>query len=335
MSAMEGKKTDRRAVSLTLPMYGARLTGCPLKEYYSDPRAYARGQAAVRETFGPDVLFGPFGLALEGSAFGSQVKYLEKQAPNLAYPAVTSLKDIVKVDLPDIESHPVLTFFRESIRIMAKEHGDEVPILAICLSPADLPAMILGIEGWIDTLLFSPDGVNRVLDITIPFFVKWINALIGEGATAAVLPMAFSNPTVVTREIARDITISALRVALPEISCPVLIHSAGASLSPFIDLFVGLENVAGFVLNGRDSFSAAREKVGPEPLLIGNIDGPTLYTRNGEDVFRECMEVLEDRKGDPRFILGSSAADIAYETPLESIRAFREAAEAFEGRNYS
>jgi len=335
LAAMEGKKADRRAVSLTLPLYGARLTGCPLEKYYSDPRAFALGQEAVREAFEPDVIFGPVGLALEGVAFGSRVKYLERQAPNLAWPAATSLREIGTLEIPDIDSHPVLTYFRETISLLAREHGDEVPILAACLGPADLPAMILGAEGWLDTLLFHDEAVQRVLDVTIPFFVSWVNTLIAEGAAAVVLPLAFTNPTVVTRDISKDIAVPALRAALPGISGHVIIHSGGASLSPFIDLFSGLPNVAGFVLNGRDSFSQAREKVGPEPLLIGNIDGPTLYTRGKEDVYGECLEALSDREDDPRFILGSSAADIAFETPPENIKIFMKAVKDFEERKVS
>ena len=70
-ATLQGKPTDRRAVSLLLPLYGARLTDCKPSKYYTDAAAYARGQSAVRETFQPDVLFGPFAVALEGAAFVS------------------------------------------------------------------------------------------------------------------------------------------------------------------------------------------------------------------------------------------------------------------------
>ena len=53
-AALAGKPVDRRAIAPVLGLYGARLTNCPLDQYYTDPAAYARGQSAVRETFQPD-----------------------------------------------------------------------------------------------------------------------------------------------------------------------------------------------------------------------------------------------------------------------------------------
>ena len=41
--AVEGKSVDRPAVTLTLSLYGAKLTGCPVKEYYTNPQAEANG----------------------------------------------------------------------------------------------------------------------------------------------------------------------------------------------------------------------------------------------------------------------------------------------------
>ena len=39
LATLAGEPTDRRAISLTLPLYGARLTSCDLRTYYTDPGA--------------------------------------------------------------------------------------------------------------------------------------------------------------------------------------------------------------------------------------------------------------------------------------------------------
>jgi len=329
MATLQGKPADRRAVSLTLPLYGARLTGCDLSEYYTNPAAYARGQSAVLATFQPDILFGPFSLPLEGAAFGSHVRFFENQPPNLEHPAISSVSEIGQLIVPDVDSHPGLAYFREAIRLMVSEHGHTVPVASVALSPIDLPAMILGIEGWLQTLLFDEAGAKRMLELTIPHFVRWMNALFSEGAMFAVLPAGFANPSIVTREIAAEITVPAMREALSEVTFPIFIHSAGSPLARFLDSFAGLPNVAGFVLNGGDSFAEAREKVGPEPILVGNIDGPSLFTQKREGVRADCLAALRDRRDDPRFVLGTCGSDIGFDTPRENIDIFREAAEAF------
>lgn len=328
LATLQGEPTDRRAVSLTLSLYGARLTGCRLTEYYTNPVAYARGASAVMETFQPDILFGPFALCLEGEAFGSRVRFYEDQAPNLTRPAISSSGEIAQLAAPDIETHPRLRFFRATIRRMAAEHGQQVPIAAVALGPMGLPAMIMGIEGWLETLLFDEAGTQRMLEMAVPYFVRWANVLLAEGASLVVVPAAFANPTIVTREMAARIAVPALKKAYSQINGPLIVHSAGVSLAPFLDLLADLPNVVGFVLNHGDSFAEARARVGAQATLIGNIDGPTLHMREPDEIAAECRKVLHDRRDDPHFILGTSAADIGFDTPVENIRAVLRAAQA-------
>ncbi len=329
LATLAGKPTDRHAVSLTLSLYGARLTSCDLHAYYTDPHAYARGQAAVRETFQPDILFSPFALPLLGAAFGSDVRFFGDHPPNLARTAIPSAREADLLEVPDVDEHPQLFYFRESVRLMAAECGQETPIAAICLSPVDLPAMIMGITPWLETILFDPEGIQRILDITLPHFVRYANALLSDGATCIVLPVPFTNPMIVPRPIARKIAVPAMNEAFEQLNGPVILHSTGAKMNPFLNLLVGMPNVVAFCVNRQDDLAESRKALGPEPTLLGKIDGPSLHTRNAADIREECLSILRSRHGDPHFILASSAADIDYHTPPENIHAFREAAEEF------
>ncbi len=329
LAALEGRPVDRRPVSLVLSLHGAKLTECPLQEYYTNSTAYVRGQSAALETYRPDVLFGPFSLPMEASAFGCQVRYFENQAPNVVQPALSSAAEIDQLVVPDIDGHPRLAFFREAIRQLAAEHGGEVPIAAVASNPVDLPALLLGIEEWLNTLLFDEDLAKRMLDVSVGHAVRWIRALFSEGADFVVVPAGFVNPTIVSRQIAERITVPAMREALSEVDGPIIVHSGGAPLAKHLDLLGGLPNVVAFVLNGQDSFAEARDNVGPQPTLLGNIDGPTLFQQKREDIRANCLEALQDRQDDPHFVLGTSAADIGFDTPPENIHAIREAADAF------
>ncbi|MEQ8224253.1 MAG: uroporphyrinogen decarboxylase family protein, partial [Candidatus Eremiobacterota bacterium] len=98
--AIRGEVSDRPPVSVTLSMYGARLTGCPLEKYYTDAAAYAEGQSAVKEIFQPDIIFTPFVLTAEGEAFGSRVKFFQNQPPNMSEPSVKSAEEFLKLPVP-------------------------------------------------------------------------------------------------------------------------------------------------------------------------------------------------------------------------------------------
>ena len=328
-ATLEGRQPDRRAISLTLSLYGAQLTRCDLSSYYTNPAAYARGQTAVREAFRPDILFGPFVLPFEGEAFGSQCRFFADQPPNLSRPATVSADELGQLQLPDVDSHPRLLYIRESIQLLAAQHGREVPIAAIALSPVDLPIMIMGMEGWLQTLLFDEAGTQRMLAITVPHFVRWVNCLLAAGASLIVLPVAFANPAIITRQIAERVTIPIMRRAFQEVRGALVLHHTGAPINAFLDLLHDLPNVAAVCVDGNDDLTQARAKVGSQMVLIGNISGLSLVKKSLREVKESCLSVLRDRRDDPRFVLGTSAADIDMGTPPENIQAFRDVAESF------
>lgn len=328
-AAVEGKPVDRPAVTLTLSLYGAKLTGCPVKEYFTNPQSYADGQAAVSEEFQPDLLFTPFALAVEGEAFGSQVVYLDNYAPNIARPAVGAAEEAGRLRIPDVDSHPRLLFIRESVRLMAAQFGGKVPIVGVMNSPIDLPALIMGIDTWLGMLLCDAEAAKSVMDMTTRFFIQWANALLSDGANLLVFPCNFSNPEIVTEKILKEIAIPVYQAAFLEIKGPLVIHHGGARIQPFLDHYNPLPNLAAFVLDSRDSFSEAREKVGPDRVLLGNIDGPTLLKKAPETIRAECLKLLSDRSDDRHFIMASSNADVAYDTPAANIHAMIQAAKDF------
>ena len=73
----------------------------------------------------------------------------------------------------------------------------------------------------------------------------------------------------------------------------------------------------------------ARDALGPDSVLLGNLEGPALATKPPEFILAECQRILADRAGDPHFILATSQADIPYNTPLDHIAAIRESLSGF------
>jgi len=286
-------------------------------------------QIGVIETFHPDIVFSPFALALYGKAFGSKIRFFDNQPPNLCTPVIVTADDMDKFVIPDIDSNPTLLFIRSTVQKLNNHYNNVIPVAAIALNPIDMPIMIMGIDGWMDTLLFHKRSAGQMLEKITPFFISWANTLFEEGADFIVMPAPFANPSIITRDIITDIVIPALNEAFSRIKGPLVMHSAGAMLVPFIDIYAGLPNVTAIIINGAEDFHEARMRIRKELTLIGNIDGPTLINKNPEDIRVECNKLLLDRKNDMHFILGTSAADIPINTPAENIHALRLAVEEF------
>ena len=218
---------------------------------------------------------------------------------------------------------------REGLRRIAKAHGEEVAIAGVLLSPVDLPLLIMGIDGWIQTVLFDSVNMKRMLEITVPFFLQYADALAADGAELIALPLAFLSPALVTSEIVEKITLPVLRDVLAEVRVPVVIHHAGSPFLKFLHFCAELTNVAGYVLDYTDDLALARKTLGAGVTLLGGLDGPNLDNTKAAAIEAECERVLVDRRNDPNFVLCASGPDVALNTPRENIHAMRTAVESF------
>jgi uroporphyrinogen decarboxylase len=328
LATIAGKPRDRCAFTAMLSLYGARLINCDLERYYTDPAAYARGQAAVLETFRPDILLSPLAFASLGMAFGSKLHFFADQPPNMRRPAIASTDEWDRVVLPDPDTHPHLQFFREAVRRMAVKTRGEVPIAAVLPSPVELPILVMGIEEWLQTVVFDPPRARRIVDDVTPFFVRMANGMFEDGCAFIVLTCAFCTPAIVTRRIVTEFSRPALESALVQLKGPIVFHNCGAPLLDHLDLLTGLPSTAALAMDFVDNLAEARRIAGPDTVLFGGPLGPGLPGRTAAQVEEQCRAILEERRQDPHFILYTAGADVPLQTPPENIHAIRRAAEA-------
>jgi uroporphyrinogen decarboxylase len=269
-------------------------------------------------------------LAAIGAAFGGELQVLADASPNLRRPAVPSVEQCKELALPDPDASPRLLFLREAVRRTA-ECADGVPVAIIVPGPADVPELIMGLEVWLETVLFDIAAAGRVLDWLIPWYIRLVNGFLADGASFVVMPCGLASTAVVSREITANFTRPVLAKVLAEIRGPVILHCAGAPLLSHLDLLTGLPSVVGFGMDYRDDLAESRRIAGPDAVLFGGPDYIEMAKISAEEAQRRCRDFLEERRGDPRFILSNSGPDIPWDTPLENIHAMRRAVESYGG----
>jgi len=321
LAALEGRAQGRPPFTLTLSLYGARLIDCPLTAYYRRPELYVAGQEAVLALCAPDILFSPFALTLEAEAFGSELTFLPTNPPNIKKPAVRTADAFIDLPPPDIDNHPSLLFLRESISLLATKCGGATPICAILTAPVDLPAIIMGIDMWIETLLFLPDKAAAILEKTHRHFVALANALLTDGANFIGLTTVCSNPRILFPQLITTVILPALDRAFRQVNGPVVFHHGGNPMLANLEDYLPLANVAAFAVDHRDSLAEARKILGPNRLLLGNLHGLTLPRLSAEQVLARVDHILDDRKNDPCFIFSTTAADVPIDTPPDLLQA--------------
>jgi uroporphyrinogen decarboxylase len=324
LSALQGEPADRRAFTLTLSLYGARLTGCPVREYFTDPRRYLAGQRAVDRLLDPDILFAPFVLPFEALAYGGEEVWLERFAPNLRKPPFRD-PDLAESLGEGLLLDPGVGYLLESTRLLAGEFGARKPVCAVVTAPVDLPAMLLGIEAWLEILLFDPQRFASLMHLAEDHFLRLTGALFQAGATFVATPVMFANLRLVTPDLLEKAILPSLAGAFALCPGPVVFHHGGNRIEDHLELLAGLPNVAGFVLDPRDSVSRARAVLGPQRLLLGNLDGPALARSDPERARRKAAGILVDRSADRSFVLASGHADVPYDTDPDVLLAVRQA----------
>lgn len=327
MATVRGEPTDRRFVSLTLSLYGAGLTDCPLRRYYTEAEAYVQGQTAVMETFAPDILFSPFALTAEAQAFGMEVQFHEQQPPALRRPSVDSAQAFLDIPLPSVTEHPRLIYIRQAVQALSQAFGAQVPVAVFALSPMDLPALVLGVDKWLETLLFAGDLAQAILEMTSRFFGTWVAALFQDGATLVVSPAVFSNPAVITPELLSAIAKPCLDRAFAQVDGPLLLHHGGNLMGDFLSAYQDLPHVIGFGIDHRDDYALARKNAGPDKVIMTGLSGPTLDRRSPDEIEQAVARLLESTAGDSHMAFMTTGADIPLTTPPENIRAITRAVE--------
>jgi len=329
MNTLAGAPTDRPPVFAVLGAYGARLTGADMRTLYSDAAAYVAGQQALQKEFGFDLVLSAFDYSALAEAFGGAVAWSANQAPNLKRPGVRNAADVFAMALPDPNKSARLPVILEVTRRLRDLYKGQVPIVSVLPGPCSLPMLILGIEQWMEMVLFEPETAQKLLEFTAPFYCAWAGALMDAGADCLVVTEGMASSTILPRDTFARQCLPHLRSIFAQISAPLVFHHSGAAIGHILDLLPGLEHLVGVAISSQDDLSEARRLLGPEPTLIGNLDNLTLPVVSAAEVHDLAMRCLRTAAPAGRYILCNAGADVPQATPPENLCAMQQAAAEF------
>ncbi|MBN2704400.1 MAG: DUF1638 domain-containing protein [Pontiellaceae bacterium] len=325
MSALAGKPVDRPPVLAVLGAYGGRLAGIPLPELYTQADRYVAGQQAVLETFPVDIALAPFDFSAIAEAFGGSPVFFDHQPPNMKRPGFFSAQAVLETPLPDAQTAARLPFILEATRKLAALYQKSVPVCGVIPGPAALPALLLGMERWLETALFEAETAARVMEYTGTFWTAWANALLEAGADVLIVTEGMATQQICTRELFVERFLPHVKTRFSTAG-PLIFHHAGGSIQHIADLIPTLPNLAGVCISAQDNLSAFRKMLGPDLPLLGNIDSLDLPNISLEKLVRRTRESARIGAENAPFILCTSSADIPLETPPETLHAFFRAA---------
>jgi len=329
-NALNLDPVDRVPVFPLLGAYGARLTRVALKTLFSSAEAYLAGQQALQAEFGFDLVLAPFDFSAFAEACGGEVAWHEEQVPNTSRPPFRRPDEALRHPLPDPRHTGRLPVFLEATRRLAESYRERVPIVAAVPGPCIFPALLFGLDRWIEILLFNEQEARRLMAHTGPWFLTWARALVEAGADYLLVSEGMAVAEVAPRSIFVPQFLPHLLDMFHELKAPTFLSGTGGSLNHNLDLLAGLPGLVAVCPGARDDLTRSRELAGPYLPLVGNLDSHLLPSLTPDQVREASLASLERATPAGPFLLGTAGADLPLATPPDNLRALRDAVDSFQ-----
>ena len=306
VTALQHKEPDRVPFFNFFTVHGAKILGMDYTDYYSDPENIARAQIMLREKFGHDCLFPFFYAAVEVEAFGGSRDINLHGPPQAGNPPFNDVNALLARELP--EPSETLANPLRATELLARECGAEVPILNAIIAPFSLPALLFGMEHWINTIVTAPDRAREVVEFLLPYSISYSNALFEKGATAIAYFNPFASPHIVQFEEYQRLSFDLDKQYFSQIKGPGVFALAGSRAEPLLALIAEV-GAAGVVISAQDNLGKIKQDWGDRLNLIGNLNNVAMESWTPsitDEAVRECCEsaaqgggyILADHHGD-------------------------------------
>lgn len=215
----------------------------------------------------------------------------------------------------DFLSRERIPILLEAVKAVKSKVGDDIPVTAHFQGPMTLACHLVGSQNFLLDLLEDKENCQTLLNTLVDHVcVKMANALDSAGADVLMTPDPLASSDIISPTMFAEFVRPCYQKMFQQIDCPVVLHICGNS-KPILPLLKGI-GAAGFSFDVRVNVSEAKEILGAEMSLIGNISATeTLLKGTAEVVRRECQEAIRDGID----VLAPSCGFAPY-TPLENIR---------------
>ncbi|CAK0763816.1 Uroporphyrinogen decarboxylase [Gammaproteobacteria bacterium] len=331
-ATLHGKETDRVPIFCNLLDQGAQEMGVPLRTYYGDGELVAEAQLRMREKYGHDNVWCLSYVGKEAELFGCrEILFADDGPPNVADFVIQRLEDIQTLRVPDdISTHPAFRTTLDCLRVLKREVGGKVPICAYLTSATTLPAMLMGMDKWMELLLLGPfDARDLLLAKCSAFFHKQCQAYRGAGADLLCYASPFTSGDFVPRRFIREVTLPWMeRDLIPVGLNGVVYFCAQARVAPSLDLVLErLPPPTTVYLGPDEDIAVAKRMVAGRALTCGIINDIKLCRWTEQEVRSEVKRLIEAGKPGGRFFIGTSVMPLAI--PERNIHAYIEAASEY------
>ena len=332
-AVLRGEIPDRVPVDLHNFLMVAQASGLPFPQFLQDGEAMAAGHLRAWREFGHDLLILENGTVALAEACGCQVEYLSDSAPVLSRPAISSLDEVGRLEVPDPSRAHLLKENLKTTRLVAREIGQRAFIMGRAdQGPFSLASMLLGMENFL-MALSDPDNrprLHRLLEFCLEVVFRYAVAQSEQGAHITSIGESLSGPDVTSPAMYREFEWGyARRLAerLKEKNVPLAYHICGNATRIVRDMVA--TGAAVLELDYKCDLPTIKEAARGKTTILGVIDPSAVLNYGTPELVtekaREELAILAPGGG---LILGPGCA-LGPQTPPTNIHALVEAARRY------
>lgn len=314
-AAAGGGIADRIPVFCNLLDQGARALGMPLREYYSNGEHVAEAQLKMSEAYGYDCLWSLFYVGKEAELLGCRsIVFADDGPPNVGEMVIRTYDDIHKLEVPaDVAEHPVFAESLKCLRILRHESGGQRPICAYLTASLTLPAILMGMDKWIELLLGGPAEVrDELLSKCSEFFRKEAKAYRDAGADVLLYSDPFGSLDVVPEGVFESLSIPWMVRDLEAGGTDgVVYYCGGACLNDVLSRVRAATGIGTYYLSPFDDISEAKTTLDDGAMVFGVINDIRLVDWTDEEIVTDVRRLLSAGMPGGRFGFGTLVMPLA------------------------
>jgi uroporphyrinogen decarboxylase len=329
-----GQPYDRAPCVPFLCQHVAQLFGSSNRAFNTSPKVLADVLEAAFRKFRPDSISVEADLQSIPEALGSALFFPEFGPARIDAPALTDYAQLDDLEPADPAASGRLPMFFEALEDLSARIGQEVAVDMGVGGPFTAAAMLVGVDKFMRDTVNDPENVRRVLQLTAESICRFVERAVGLGADVCLAePMA--STLLVSPKTFRTFVKPCLRQivdrAVKACGRSVSLHICGKTKKNWLDL--AETGIAAFSLDNMESLAEARETIGGQVTLMGNVP-PVEILKDGrpEDVLASVKACLEAASGNPMGFVLASGCEVALGTPEENILAMMDGARLY-GQN--
>lgn len=334
LATLERRPTDRVPVGPMMLDLGAAVIDAPIGLYCSDAEVMARGQLALHEQLGQDIIFLGCDNYYIAEGFGCVAELPADETPHLVKPPLEHIGAIDQLVVPDPLTDGRMPVVLDATRIVRKAVGNDVAIRTPGTGPFALASYFVGTQDFLIEVGMAkaglagsePEAIHRALELAADALIAFGKACVDAGADLLHCGDSLASCDVISPADYEEWAFPYERKVLQAwkaYGAKTLLHICGDS-SGVLDLYA--ETGADVIeVDHKVDLALARSIVGDRASVIGNVDPVTVLLQGTPEEVRAASErCLEAGRGGG-YILGSGCV-VPRITPLENVRAMVEAA---------